>query len=291
MPGRSTARRPGYCRRRKSTSSAIARPTRPAGSGVALVSPTERHPRPARGVAFPVCRCVRRCGTWPWLARGRDRGWQAPLLFSLAGMCSPTAVRLAHQNPKGRRTSKKAGQSGGRRPRGERRSDRIQTREVLSGRSTDPRTRNRPAFLLVRTGVEPPAGIGPATPSLPWNHREPLCGPPFPQVTPDRRGRSYRFSFGEGMRSLPPWPDPLGQAGIIPAVSGLAPTVTLTGAAIHDRRSSNPMIDPARSGPFQARTSCWRLGPRPGGSSAATGPACGARKTPPARTPPAGRGC
>src|SRR5918996_3895721 len=51
--------------------------------------------------------------------------------------------------------------------------------------------------------VEPPAGIEPATPSLPWNHQEPLCGPPFPQVAPDRRGRSYRFSFGEVMRSLP----------------------------------------------------------------------------------------
>jgi hypothetical protein len=40
-----------------------------------------------------------------------------------------------------------------------------------------------------------PAGIEPATPSLPWNHQEPLCGPPFAQVTPDRRGRSYGFSF------------------------------------------------------------------------------------------------
>jgi hypothetical protein len=44
-----------------------------------------------------------------------------------------------------------------------------------------------------------PAGIEPATP---WNHQEPLCEPPFPQVTPDRRGRSYRFCFGEVMRSL-----------------------------------------------------------------------------------------
>ena len=50
--------------------------------------------------------------------------------------------------------------------------------------------------------VEPPAGIEPATPSLPWNHQEPLCEPPFPQVAPDRRGRSYRFSSDEVMRSL-----------------------------------------------------------------------------------------
>jgi hypothetical protein len=49
--------------------------------------------------------------------------------------------------------------------------------------------------------VGPPAGIEPATPSLPWNHREPLCGPPFPQLAPDRKGQSYRFSFDEVMRS------------------------------------------------------------------------------------------
>ena len=57
------------------------------------------------------------------------------------------------------------------------------------------------AFPLVSPCVEPPAGIEPATPSLPWNHQEPLCGPPFPQLTPDRSGQSYRFSFGEVMRS------------------------------------------------------------------------------------------
>jgi hypothetical protein len=53
---------------------------------------------------------------------------------------------------------------------------------------------------LVRCG-EPPGGIEPPTPSLPWNHREPLCAPPFPQVASDRSYQSYRFSFGEVMRS------------------------------------------------------------------------------------------
>jgi hypothetical protein len=38
-------------------------------------------------------------------------------------------------------------------------------------------------------------------PSLPWNHQEPLREPAFPQVTADREGQSYRFSFGEVMRS------------------------------------------------------------------------------------------
>jgi hypothetical protein len=50
--------------------------------------------------------------------------------------------------------------------------------------------------------MEPPAGIEPATPSLPWNHQEPLCEPLFAQVKLDWRGRSNRFSFAEVMRSL-----------------------------------------------------------------------------------------
>jgi hypothetical protein len=66
---------------------------------------------------------------------------------------------------------------------------------------------NRPGSELTsvcagQPGVEPPAGIEPATPSLPWNHQEPLCGWSFSQVALDRRGRRYRFSFGEVMRSL-----------------------------------------------------------------------------------------
>jgi hypothetical protein len=73
---------------------------------------------------------------------------------------------------------------------------------VLSNVQPALNTDSRPAFALVRAYVEPPAGIEPATPSLPWNHREPLCGTPFPQVKPDRRGQSYRFSFGAVMRSL-----------------------------------------------------------------------------------------
>jgi hypothetical protein len=45
------------------------------------------------------------------------------------------------------------------------------------------------------------------TSSLPWNHQEPLCGTPFPQVASDRRRQSYRFSFGEHMCSLKPYAD------------------------------------------------------------------------------------
>jgi hypothetical protein len=48
-------------------------------------------------------------------------------------------------------------------------------------------TPRRSAFALVSACVEPPAGIEPATPSLPWNHREPLCGPALSQVACDRR--------------------------------------------------------------------------------------------------------
>jgi hypothetical protein len=55
-------------------------------------------------------------------------------------------------------------------------------------RPKDPKTTIDQRFPLVRAYVEPPAGIEPATPSLPWNHQEPLCEPPFPQLTPDRWG-------------------------------------------------------------------------------------------------------
>ena len=70
-----------------------------------------------------------------------------------------------------------------------------------------------PAFALVGAYVEPPAGIEPATPSLPWNHQEPLCGSPFSQVGLDRRGGRYRFFFDEVMRSLP--------SGVLGAVGAL----------------------------------------------------------------------
>jgi hypothetical protein len=40
-----------------------------------------------------------------------------------------------------------------------------------------------------------PAGIEPATPSLPWNHREPLCGPPFPRSRATVRAKVMRSLF------------------------------------------------------------------------------------------------
>jgi hypothetical protein len=44
-------------------------------------------------------------------------------------------------------------------------------------------------------------GLEPGTSSLSANGRQPLCGPPFPQVAPDRRGQSYAFNRHDGMRS------------------------------------------------------------------------------------------
>jgi hypothetical protein len=64
-----------------------------------------------------------------------------------------------------------------------------------------PKTTTDLAFRLVIHLVEPPAGIEPATPSLPWNYREPLCGTASPQVTRDRRCQSYAFSRRDVLRS------------------------------------------------------------------------------------------
>jgi hypothetical protein len=65
-----------------------------------------------------------------------------------------------------------------------------------------PQIRNRPAPLLVSAYVEPPAGIEPATPSLPWNYREPLCGSSFPQVVRDRGCQGRALSTRRGAFSL-----------------------------------------------------------------------------------------
>ena len=98
--------------------------------------------------------------------------------------------------------------------------------------------------------VEPPAGIEPATPSLPWNHQEPLCAPPFPQVAPDRRGRSYRFCFDEVMGSpqcallannpFPPAPpETLGPQGIKSSL-GWNPTAAMAPASPCNADSVRP---------------------------------------------------
>jgi hypothetical protein len=106
----------------------------------------------------------------------------------------------------GGETAREACNDAGQRDRQDRwtthQSDRIPTRDGFSGRQMPHPTPRQPAFPLVRAYVEPPAGIEPATPPLPWNHQEPLCEPPSSQVTLDRRCRSYRFSLGEVMRSL-----------------------------------------------------------------------------------------
>ena len=96
-------------------------------------------------------------------------------------------------------------------------------------------------------GVEPPAGIEPATPSLPWNHQEPLCGSPFPQVTPDRKGQSYRFSSGAVMRS------PRSQVRV---GSGSWPRVRLR----RPGRAGVLSWRPARGWSPGACGGCWRCG-------------------------------
>ena len=52
-----------------------------------------------------------------------------------------------------------------------------------------------PAFPLVSTYVEPPAGIEPETPSLPWIGGQAPCYPAYLQVTRYRKGRSYGASW------------------------------------------------------------------------------------------------
>jgi hypothetical protein len=170
---------------------------------------TSRSPRPAPGPSIdPHSAAVARglqlnpnAGVHPfdppaaWAVRHRT-------LARRRGMRSWTAMQPVAEEGMDQEPSNGAGQryrrTGGRPTQ----SDRILTRDGFSGRQMPHRTPRRPAFPLVRAYMEPPAGIEPATPSLPWNHQEPLCGPPFPQLTPDRRGRGYLFSFGRSYALL-----------------------------------------------------------------------------------------
>jgi hypothetical protein len=60
-------------------------------------------------------------------------------------------------------------------------------------------THGPPPTTGSRPSRRPPASPSSATRTT----RRQLCGPPFPQVALDRRGRSYRFSLGTVMCSLP----------------------------------------------------------------------------------------
>ena len=53
---------------------------------------------------------------------------------------------------------------------------------------------HRRAFPQLNSGVVGMAGLEPAASSLSAKRREPMCGTPFLQVTPDRCGRSYVLS-------------------------------------------------------------------------------------------------
>src|SRR4029453_10313283 len=117
-------------------------------------------------------------------ARARDSFSERP------GMCSVTAMPPPqHGAIPDTRRPKGTAQQGYQRPDGVP-TLRIPIPMGMWSTTTAP-DGDSPAFALLRACVEPPAGIEPATPSFPWNHQEPLCEPPFPQVTPDRRGQSY----------------------------------------------------------------------------------------------------
>jgi hypothetical protein len=62
--------------------------------------------------------------------------------------------------------------------------------EAVAATSPAPLAQAVAELPLVSAVVEPPGGIEPPTPSLPWNHQEPLCGRSFSQVARDRRGQS-----------------------------------------------------------------------------------------------------
>jgi hypothetical protein len=108
-------------------------------------------------------------------------------------------------------------------------------------RSLRRRTR-QPAFLLVRVAVGLP-GLEPGTSSLSATHREPLCAPPFPQVTSDRRGRSYRVYRPAVTRSPA---DGRLYCGLEPLLRGILEECWKPAFALPDPKQTGLRLDPER---------------------------------------------
>jgi hypothetical protein len=119
-----------------------------------------------------------------------------------AVMRSNIAVRPSPQDRRGRATGEDAAQTHCRRSASNRTQDLISTWGCALHPAEVP-TERKPTNVYAghRLGGAPRRNRT-TDPILTMNHREPLCKPPYPQVTSDRRRRSYRFSFGRGMRSL-----------------------------------------------------------------------------------------
>ena len=96
MPGRSTARRSGDGRRR--IERAEQGPLLQPGRGGWCHRPNATPAQLVESRSMYVAGLSVRRETWSWLAPGRVCGGPVPL--SLAGMCSQTAVQLAHQSAK-----------------------------------------------------------------------------------------------------------------------------------------------------------------------------------------------
>jgi hypothetical protein len=103
---------------------------------------------------------------------------------------------------------------------------------------------DRRAFPQLNPGVVGLAGLEPAASSLSAKCREPLCGPPFPQVTPDRKGQRYAFSYGV----LTPV-DHCGFLDLAPRLHRLPPARTPTAMLPRDLISTTHQPDPAPTGP------------------------------------------
>ncbi len=179
-----------------------ARPAQASGPGSAPLAAGERTAPVQMPLGTSVASATASWATGPWSA----------VTVTVTGALSTTDLRPAHRPPVHllvdrcqRRGPAVAPHRRGRRHRGEDRH-RPEPSRLRTGSSMNPNGRQgkgspsviRPSEVHERRAdrvsagqrLGAPAGIEPATSSLPWNHREPLCGRPFSQVAPDRRCRS-----------------------------------------------------------------------------------------------------
>jgi hypothetical protein len=119
-----------------------------------------------------------------------------------AVMRSNTAVRPSPQDRRGRATGEDAAQTHCRRSASNRTQDLIPTWGCALRPADASPNATMTSVCAGQRGGGAPRRNRTADPILTMNHQEPLCAEPFSQGAPDRKGRSYRFTSGQVMRSL-----------------------------------------------------------------------------------------
>ena len=214
---------------------------------------------------------------WSWLAPGRVCGGPVPLSLSLAGMCSPAAVQLAHHSAEAADSKRAWSESVGSDPGTATARPHPDKGSALQPHNR-PRTRRPTSVCAGQHLCGAPRRNRTGDPILTMEPPGTAVRTALPQVALDRWGRSDGFSFGERMRSLSGHAHRGSAKGL--HFCGCCQSAEQYGSSTHSRtaasaarRTAEPSTS-ARDGgiPRSGHTQAKAMGP--GGAGAGPGSPC-----------------